>query len=161
MNAVILIAVLSVGNSSVYGASRTMAALADRGQAPAILCYIDQASRPLVSILVVSAFGLICFIVAAGQETQTQAFNWMIALSGLSSIITWASICACHIRFRQAWKYHGQTLDELAFRSQPGVIGSYFGLGFNILVLNRAILDWLRAGGVCGHDGRGADGELV
>lgn len=35
-NAVILIAVLSVGNSSVYGSSRTLAALADQGQAPKV-----------------------------------------------------------------------------------------------------------------------------
>jgi yeast amino acid transporter len=36
MNIVIMIAVLSVGNSAVYGSSRTLAALADRGQAPKI-----------------------------------------------------------------------------------------------------------------------------
>jgi yeast amino acid transporter len=135
MNAVILIAVLSVGNSSIYGSSRTMAALADRGQAPAILGYIDQTGRPLVAIIFASAIGLLCFICAAGADTRTQAFNWMLAISGLSSIITWASICACHIRFRAAWKYHGHTLDELAFKSQPGVIGSWIGLIFNILIL--------------------------
>lgn len=112
MNVVILIAVLSVGNSSVYGSSRTMAALADRGQAPKILGYIDNTGRPLVSIIVASAIGLLCFIVAAGTDVRVQAFNWMLAVSGLSSIFTWASICACHIRFRHAWKYNGHTLDE-------------------------------------------------
>jgi yeast amino acid transporter len=135
MNAVILIAVLSVGNSSIYGSSRTLAALADRGQAPKILGYIDVTGRPLVAIILSSAIGLLCFIVAAGTETRVQAFNWMLAISGLSSIITWASICACHIRFRQAWKYNGHTLDELAFRSQPGVIGSWLGLILNFLIL--------------------------
>lgn len=135
MNAVILIAVLSVGNSSIYGSSRTLAALADRGQAPKIFGYIDMSGRPLFSIIFASAVGLLCFIVAAGSDTRTQAFDWMLALSGLSSIITWASICACHIRFRQAWKYHGHSLDELAFRSQPGVIGSWIGLIMNILIL--------------------------
>ncbi|KIX09858.1 uncharacterized protein Z518_00939 [Rhinocladiella mackenziei CBS 650.93] len=135
MNAVILIAVLSVGNSSIYGSSRTLAALADRGQAPKFLGYIDQVGRPLFAIILASAIGLLCFIVAAGSDTRTQAFNWMLAISGLSSIITWASICACHIRFRAAWKYHGRTLDELAFRAQPGVYGSWVGLTFNILIL--------------------------
>jgi len=135
MNCVILIAVLSVGNSSIYGSSRTMAALADRGQAPKILGYIDRSGRPLVSIIFASAIGLLCFIVAAGPDTRTQAFNWMLAISGLASIFTWGSICACHIRFRQAWKYNGRTLDELAFRSQPGVIGSWIGLIFNCLIL--------------------------
>ncbi|RMZ79827.1 hypothetical protein DV737_g3254, partial [Chaetothyriales sp. CBS 132003] len=135
MNAVILISVLSVGNSSIYGSSRTMAALADRGQAPKILGYIDNAGRPLVSIILASALGLLCFICAAGTDTRTQAFNWMLAISGLSSIFTWASINACHIRFRAAWKYHGHTLDELPFKSQPGLIGSWIGLAFNVLIL--------------------------
>jgi amino acid transporter len=135
MNAVILIAVLSVGNSAIYGSSRTLAALADRGQAPAILGYIDQTGRPLVSIILASAIGLLCFISGAGEATRTEAFNWMLAISGLSSIVTWASICFCHIRFRSAWKANGHTLDELAFKSQPGVYGSWIGLIFNILIL--------------------------
>lgn len=52
MNVVILIAVLSVGNSSIFGSSRTLAALADQGQAPKILGYIDRKGRPLVAIIV-------------------------------------------------------------------------------------------------------------
>lgn len=89
MNVVILIAVLSVGNSSIYGASRTLAALADRGQAPKILGYIDRSGRPLVSITLCSAVGFLCYIVAAGPETTTEAFNWMLAISGLAAIFTW------------------------------------------------------------------------
>jgi len=135
MNVVILIAVLSVGNSSIYGSSRTLAALADRGQAPKILGYIDKAGRPLVAIIFSSVIGLLCFIVAAGSNTQDQAFLWMLAISGLAVIFTWASICVCHIRFRQAWKRAGHTLDELAFTSQCGVIGSWLGLIMNILIL--------------------------
>ena len=135
MNAVILIAVLSVGNSSIYGSSRTLAALADRGQAPKILGYIDRSGRPLVAIIFSSCFGFICYIVAAGSDTRNQAFNWMLAVSGLAAIFNWASICLCHIRFRQAWKHRGHTLDELAFTSQATVWGSYAGLIFNILIL--------------------------
>lgn len=135
MNVVILIAVLSVGNSSIYGSSRTMAALADRGQAPKILGYIDNTGRPLVAIIVASAIGLLCFIVAAGTATRVQAFNWMLAISGLSSIFTWASICLCHIRFRHAWKYNGHSTDELAFTAQSGYWGSWLGFVMNILIL--------------------------
>ncbi|OAP62407.1 hypothetical protein AYL99_04610 [Fonsecaea erecta] len=134
-NAVILIAVLSVGNASVYGASRTMAALADNGQAPKILGYIDRTGRPLVAILVSSALGALCYIVALSPSQRQEAWNWMFAISGLASIFTWGSICLCHIRFRQAWKYHGHTLDELPYKSQAGVIGSWIGFLFNCLVL--------------------------
>jgi amino acid transporter len=135
MNVVILIAVLSVGNSSVYGSSRTLAALADQGQAPKILGYIDRSGRPLVAILFSSAFGFICYIVAAGDEIRGKAFTWMLAISGLAAIFNWASICLCHIRFRKAWKVQGHTLDELAFKSQATVYGSYVGFIFNILIL--------------------------
>lgn len=135
MNVVILIAVLSVGNSSIYGSSRTIAALADRGQAPKIFGYIDRSGRPLVSILFSSMFGFISYIVAAGPDTSDKAFSWMMAISGLSAIFNWGSICLCHIRFRQAWKRRGHTLDELAFKSQAGVYGSWAGLIFNGLVL--------------------------
>ena len=133
MNVVIMIAVLSVGNSSIYGSSRTLAALAEQNQAPKFFAYIDRKGRPLFSILFASAIGFLAYL--AASDKQGEAFNWMLALSGLSSIFTWGSICLAHIRFRKGWKHHGHTLDELAFRSQPGIIGSWIGFIFNLLVL--------------------------
>ncbi|KAI9818220.1 MAG: glyceraldehyde-3-phosphate dehydrogenase 1 [Pycnora praestabilis] len=133
MNVVILIAVLSVGNSSIYGSSRTMAALAEQNQAPKLLAYIDRKGRPLVAIFIASGLGFLAFLAASSK--QTEAFNWMLALSGLSSIFTWGSICLAHIRFRKGWAVQGHSLDELAFRSQPGVIGSWVGFAINCLVL--------------------------
>lgn len=133
MNVVIMIAVLSVGNSSVFGSSRTLAALAAAGMAPKIFNYIDKKGRPLFGIILQAIFGLICFVSASGK--QGVAFNWMLAISGLSSLFTWGSICLCHIRFRAALKLNGRGTDELAFVSQAGIIGSYFGVTMNILVL--------------------------
>lgn len=134
-NAVIMIAVLSVGNSSIYGSSRTLAALAEQHQAPKIFAYIDRQGRPLVSIAFASSLGLLAFLAGAKRDLQDQAFNWLLALSALSAVFTWLSICLAHIRFRQGWKAQGHSLDELAFRSQPGIIGSYVGLALNCLVL--------------------------
>lgn len=133
MNVVIMIAVLSVGNSSIYGSSRTLAALAEQGQAPRILGYIDRKGRPMVGIAVASLIGFLAFL--AGSDVQADAFNWMIAISGLSSVFTWASICLAHIRFRKGWSVQGHSLSELAFVSAPGVYGSYLGLILNVLVL--------------------------
>ncbi|CAG8956804.1 hypothetical protein HYFRA_00011193 [Hymenoscyphus fraxineus] len=135
MNVVILIAVLSVGNSSIYGSSRTLAALAEMGQAPQFLAYIDRQGRPLFAIIGASILGLLCYVVAGGPTTANTALNWLYSLSGLSSIFTWGSICLAHIRFRHAWKKQGHSLDELAFRSQVGVIGSWVGFLLNCLVL--------------------------
>ncbi|KAK0949455.1 histidine permease [Friedmanniomyces endolithicus] len=132
-NAVIMIAVLSVGNSSIYGSSRTLAALAEQYQAPRILGYIDRKGRPIVAIGVASVFGFLAFF--AGSQWEVPVFNWLLALSGLSSIFTWGSICLAHIRFRQGWKKQGHSVDDLAFRSQPGVIGSWVGFIMNCIVL--------------------------
>ena len=133
MNTVILVAVLSVGNSAVYGSSRTLAALAEQGQAPKILGYIDQQGRPLVAILTASFLGLLAYMGCSSKQAET--FNWLISLSGLSSLFTWGSICLAHIRFRKAWAANGRGLDELAFTSQPGVIGSWIGFLFNVALL--------------------------
>lgn len=133
MNAVILIAVLSVGNSAVFGSSRTLAALANLNQAPKILGYVDRRGRPLVAILFAAAIGLLAYI--ADVSHQGQVLDWLLAMSGLSSIFTWGSICLCHIRFRKAWAARGRQLAELPFQSQVGITGSYIGLGLNACVL--------------------------
>ncbi|GAW18801.1 hypothetical protein ANO14919_082830 [Xylariales sp. No.14919] len=133
MNVVILISVLSVGNSSVFGSSRTLAALADQNQAPRILSYVDRRGRPLVAIMVSSSVGLLSYL--ADIQKEGEVLDWLVAISGLSSIFTWASICLAHIRFRRAWKLKGHKVSELAFRSQVGVIGSWLGLIINFLIL--------------------------
>lgn len=133
MNAVIMIAVLSVGNSSVYGSSRTLAALAEQGQAPRIFAYIDRGGRPMAGIALSAVLGLLAYL--AASDKQGEAFTWMLAISGLSSIFTWGSICLAHIRFRRGWKKQGHTLDELAYTSLPGVYGSALGFALNCLVL--------------------------
>ena len=126
MNAVIMIAVLSVANSSMYGATRTLAALAEQGQAPKILAYVDRNGRPLVSIGVASLIGLLAFLYLS--PVQGPAFTWLLALSGLSSIFTWASICFAHIRFRSAWLQQGNHISDLVYQSPLGTIGSWVGL---------------------------------
>lgn len=133
MNGVILIAVMSVGNSSVFGSSRTIAALADQGQAPRWLSYVDRRGRPLMAIIVASLFGFLAYL--ADIEHEEAVLDWLLALSALSSLFTWASICLAHIRFRKAWALRGRSLHELAFRAQAGVFGSWVGLILNILIL--------------------------
>ncbi|CAI5758427.1 unnamed protein product [Candida verbasci] len=133
MNVVIMIAVLSVGNSSVFGSSRTLAALAASGQAPKIFGYIDKQGRPLFGIIFQLIIGLLCFLAASPK--QNTVFNWLLALSGLSSIFTWGSICFCLIRFRRALRLKGRDTGELQYASQCGIIGAYWGVIVNAVVI--------------------------
>ncbi len=125
-NSVILIAVLSVGNSSVYATSRTLTALAHAGQAPNIFKYVDREGRPIPSVILVLLFGLIAYVGVSSAESQV--FDWLLAIGGLSATFTWGSICLAHVRFRKAWAKAGRTVEELPFASVSGVYGSWFGL---------------------------------
>lgn len=133
MNVVILISVMSIGNSGVYGGSRTLTALAEQGYAPRFFAYVDRAGRPLWSTITIIAFGFLAYmnLAATGEEI----FNWLLSLSGLAALFTWGSICLAHIRFRSAWKYQGHTVDEIPFQAIGGVYGSWIGLILIILVL--------------------------
>ncbi|KAK3940050.1 mannosyl-oligosaccharide alpha-1 2-mannosidase [Diplogelasinospora grovesii] len=153
MNSVILVAVMSVGNSAVFGSSRTLAALADQRQAPRILGYVDRKGRPLVAVLVAGMVGFLAYL--ADLEIQSDVLAWLLAVSGLSSIFTWGSICLCHIRFRRAWHIKKHSVDELAFRSQAGVTGSWIGLACNVLVLIAQL--WTAAWPIC----QASDGDDV
>lgn len=133
VNVVILIAVISVGNSAIYACSRTLSALAEQGFLPKIFSFIDRGGRPMVGIAVTSAFGLISFV--AESDKEGDVFNWLMALSGLSSLFTWGSICLCHIRFRHALAVQGRSTDELSFASPAGVWGAAWGLFLCILML--------------------------
>ncbi|KAJ5157927.1 general amino-acid permease GAP1 [Penicillium canariense] len=133
MNAVITISVISVANSATFGSSRTIQALASQGMAPKFMAYIDKAGRPLWCIVLQIAFGFLAFINEASSGSTV--FNWLLALSGISNFFIWGSICFAHIRFRQAWKYNGRDVKELAFTAPFGVIGSWVGLGLNVLCL--------------------------
>ncbi|KAF1945517.1 amino-acid permease inda1 [Clathrospora elynae] len=133
MNIVILISVVSIGVSGVYGGSRTLTALADQGYAPKIFNYVDRAGRPLYSVAFVLMWGPLAFMNLA--STGATIFNWFVALSGLAALFTWGSICLAHIRFRKAWAYHGHTLDEIPFKAAGGVIGSWIGIGIIVVVL--------------------------
>ncbi|KAI1419597.1 amino acid permease/ SLC12A domain-containing protein [Xylaria sp. FL1777] len=133
MNVVILISVISISVSGVYGGSRTLTALAQEGYAPKLFTYVDKSGRPLFSVMFLLAFGALAYIELASSGDVV--FGWLQALSGLAALFTWGSICLAHIRFRHAWAYHGHTLDEIPFKAIGGIYGSYLGLFLIFLVL--------------------------
>ncbi|ODQ76895.1 hypothetical protein BABINDRAFT_124132 [Babjeviella inositovora NRRL Y-12698] len=133
MNAVIMIAVVSVGNSAMYGSSRTLAALANQGMLPKQVGYLDRSGRPLVAIGIGAVFGLLCFVSASDKEAEV--FSWLMGLAGLAATFTWMSICLCHLRFRQALRYNNRSTDELPFKSQATVWGSAWGVIMNLVTL--------------------------
>ncbi|CRG89953.1 Amino-acid permease inda1 [Talaromyces islandicus] len=132
-NVVITLSVISVANSCAFGSTRTMQALAERGMAPRFLGHVDKKGRPLYATILQLAFGLLAFIGESAQEGTV--FTWLLSLSGLSYFFVWGTICLAHIRFRRAWVAQGRFVKEMPYRTPLGVVGSYIGLGLNVICL--------------------------
>ncbi|KAK0664157.1 Amino-acid permease inda1 [Lasiodiplodia hormozganensis] len=153
INVVILISVISIGLSGVYGGSRTLTALAEQGYAPKIFTYVDKAGRPLWSTIAILVCALLAYINL--DEDGQIVFDWLVALSGLAALFTWGSICLAHIRFRAAWAYHGHSVDEIPFQAVGGVYGSWLGFILIVLVLIAQFYTavWPLGGGVNDAEG--------
>lgn len=103
------------------------------------------------------AFGTIAYV-DSNQNMAKTTFLWLLAISGLSAIFTWGSICFAHIRFRhvsnkskiynkallnnyilqmckQAWHLQGRSVEEIPHHAAWGVYGSYCGLTLTMCCL--------------------------
>ncbi|RUS26491.1 amino acid permease/ SLC12A domain-containing protein [Jimgerdemannia flammicorona] len=113
INAIILITVLSAGNSGLYSSSRTLMALAEQGHAPKIFTKVNNRGVPLASILGTSAVGCLAFLTSLFSSGQV--FNWLTNLTSVAGLITWIIIAITHIRFRKAFVAQGRNLSILPY----------------------------------------------
>ncbi|KIW82102.1 hypothetical protein Z517_05129 [Fonsecaea pedrosoi CBS 271.37] len=133
-NAMILISVMSVANSCTFASTRTFQALAQHGMGPKLFAYVDKKGRPVVVTLLQLLFGCLAFL-NLDKNGGGNVFNWLLALSGLSSFFIFGSIAIAHIRFRAAWKLQGHSVDELPFKAAFGIYGSYVCAVMNFVCL--------------------------
>lgn len=134
INLTICISVLSIAMSCVYAGSRTLTALAETNYAPKIFAYVDKAGRPLWSVIFIIAFSPLAYLQLIPEKGGV-IFDWLLALSGLSTLFSWLAICVTHIRFRRAWKVQGHSVEELPFQALGGIYGSILGTTLIVLVL--------------------------
>ncbi|EMG46080.1 Nitrogen-sensing and cell-morphology modulator, general aminoacid permease, putative, partial [Candida maltosa Xu316] len=134
MNAVVLIALLSAANASVFATYKPLVALAEAGHGPKFLAYVDQKGRPVYSIAIAVAFGLIG-LVSASPNGSTEVFNWMLSLSGLSCMFVWISISLAQIRVNYACKVQGIDKNNVPFKAFGGDYGAYLSIIINVVIL--------------------------
>lgn len=87
INAIIVIAVISAGNSSLYVSSRTLLFMARNGKAPKILGKVNKAGVPWVALLFSNLFACIAFL-SLGSGAGT-VYSALITLSGVATFIVW------------------------------------------------------------------------
>ncbi|KAG0263339.1 hypothetical protein BG011_008968 [Mortierella polycephala] len=118
MNAVILVAILSAGNSGLYASSRALHTLSKEGNAPQFFSYTNRWGVPIYAVLSTSLIGCFAFIVSLPQIGQGQAYEWLLSLSSTTGFIAWLGIAFNHIRFRMAYVAQGRNINDLPFVSR-------------------------------------------
>ncbi|MHC5558829.1 amino acid permease [Kocuria sp. U4B] len=133
MNAVILTAILSAGNSGLYAATRMLWALAESGKAPRALARLDRRGVPMTALVATTAVGAACFLTTFIGDGA--AYVWLVSASGLAGFIVWMGIAWSHYRFRRAYTIQGHDLADLPFRARFFPLGPLLALALCAVVI--------------------------
>ncbi|QIV87183.1 amino acid permease [Glutamicibacter mishrai] len=131
MNAVILSAILSAGNSGLYASARMLYSMAKDGKAPKIFARLNKRGVPVPAMLLTASVGLFGFLTAI--IGQGEAYTWLLNVSGLSGFIAWVGIAVSHYQFRKAYLASGQDLADLPYKAPLFPLGPI--LAFVILLV--------------------------
>jgi lysine-specific permease len=115
MNAIILTAVLSAGNSGMYASTRMLWVLAQEGKAPRWLKFINKRGIPTASLAVTAVIGMLAFL--ASLFGAGVVYVWLLNASGMCGFLAWLGIAISHYRFRKAFVAQGRRLAELPYRA--------------------------------------------
>ncbi|MFC4078351.1 amino acid permease [Salinithrix halophila] len=133
MNAVILTAVLSAGNSGMYASTRMLWYLAKEGHAPRLFARVNRRGIPVFALLATTVIGMLAFLASIfGDGT---VYVWLLNASGLSGFIVWLGIAISHYRFRKAYVAQGRDPSKLPYRAKWFPFGPLFAFALCLIVI--------------------------
>ncbi|KAI4161147.1 MAG: hypothetical protein L6R39_000107 [Caloplaca ligustica] len=116
VNALILTACFSAGNSYVYCASRSLYGLALERRAPRFLTRCMKNGVPIYCVLAVLLISLISFLqVSNGTSTVLQ---WFVNIITASQLINYSAVAFTYIRFKKACDAQGLSRDTLPYKGR-------------------------------------------
>ena len=133
MMIVILLAILSAANSSMYTATRTLWHIAKEGNAPKIFSNTTKHGVPIPALLLSAVISGVVFL--SSIFGQGQVFIWLLNISSLTGFIAWFGIALCHYRFRRAYLAQGRNLADLPFYAKGFPFGPLFSMCLSVLVV--------------------------
>lgn len=126
MNAIILTAILSAGNSGMYASARMLWDLAREGKAPKLFGKLNKRGVPVNALIATALVGTFAFL--ASFFGDGVVYIWLLNASGMSGFIAWLGIAICHYRFRRAFLVQGKDLNALPYRAKFFPFGPIFAL---------------------------------
>lgn len=148
MNAVILTAVLSAGNSGMYASTRMLYTTACDGKAPRIFAKLSRGGVPRNALYATTVIAGLCFLTSMfGNQT---VYLWLLNTSGMTGFIAWLGIAISHYRFRRGYVLQGHDINDLPYRSGFFPLGPIFAfilcliitLGQNYEAFLKDTIDW-------------------
>lgn len=133
INAVILTAVLSAGNSGMYASTRMLWNLAKEGKAPKFLGKVNKRGVPVNALIVTALVGVLAFF--ASLFGDGAVYTWLLNASGMSGFIAWLGIAISHYRFRRAFVAQGRDLNTLPYRAKWFPFGPLFAFALCTIVI--------------------------
>ena len=128
MNAVILTAILSAGNSGMYASTRMLWYLATQGHVPKLFAKVNKRGIPIYALLLTTIIAMLAFL--SSFFGNGAVYFWLLNASSLGGFIAWLGIAISHYRFRKAYIRQGRDIKELPYvaKGYPYAPLTAFGL---------------------------------
>ncbi|KAM7198588.1 Amino acid permease domain containing protein [Naviculisporaceae sp. PSN 640] len=126
VNAMVLTAAFSAGNSYVYCASRSLYGLALEGKAPKVLLRCTRNGVPVYCVGLVLGIGLLGFLQVSNNAAKV--LQWFVNLVTASQLINYSVICVTYLRFYYACEAQGLDRNTLPYRGWFQPYAAWFGL---------------------------------
>jgi len=133
MNIVVLTALLSVGNSGLYAATRMLWSMSQEGMISKKLAIVNSRGVPMRALCITMLFAMLSLLTAFFAEDTV--FIWLLSLAGLGAQVGWISISASQIAFRRQFIKDGHSVRELKFKTPFFPVLPILSFSLNVLVL--------------------------
>ncbi|KGM91999.1 uncharacterized protein PADG_11786 [Paracoccidioides brasiliensis Pb18] len=114
VNAMVLGAAFSAGNSYVYCASRSLFGLALEGKAPRIFTKCNKHGVPIYCVGLVLLISLLSFLQVSNNAAIV--LSWFVSLVTASQLLNFFSIAFTYTRFMKALHAQGVSRDSLPYK---------------------------------------------
>lgn len=143
MNAVILTSVLSAGNSGMYASTRMLYSMSKDKLAFPSFGKTNKYGVPYLSLI---ATGVIVVIIFLVQKLSGDAYEYIVAASGMTGFIAWVGIAVSHFRFRRAFERQHHNKKELKYKAKWFPFGPIFAGLLCVIVILGQDVDFIKTG---------------
>ncbi|KAG5998988.1 hypothetical protein E4U54_002094, partial [Claviceps lovelessii] len=126
VNAMILTAAFSAGNSYVYCASRSLYGLALEGRAPRFLTRCTAHGVPMYCVGCVLLVALLAFLQLS--QSASVVLDWLVSLVTASQLLNFGCVCTSYLCFYRALEAQGIRRDSLPYKAWLMPFAAYYAL---------------------------------